>query len=132
MNWSSRIDVALQGAGLGLWAAGMAVLVWAASVLRRYMDVDGVTEDHELVASGPYRHVRHPVSGSFTAIAAGLGLVFRSYLLAAVAAVWLAAGMWWAAEEETLLASPEGLGDAYRAYSERTGRFLPKLRKVRR
>jgi len=132
LNWSSRIDAALQGAGLGLWAAGMAVLVWAARVLRRYMDVDGVTEDHELVARGPYRYVRHPVYGSFTAIAAGLGLVFRSYLLAAVAAVWLAAGMWWAAEEETLLASPEGLGDAYRAYSERTGRFLPTLRRLRR
>ena len=132
LNWSSPIDAALQGAGLGLWAAGMAVLVWAARVLRRYMDVNGVTEDHELVAWGPYRYVRHPVYGSFTAIAAGLGLVFRSYLLAAVAAVWLAAGMWWAAEEETLLASPEGLGDAYRTYSERTGRFLPTLRKLRR
>jgi protein-S-isoprenylcysteine O-methyltransferase Ste14 len=39
--------------------------------------------------------------------------------------------MWWAAEE-TLLASPEGLGDAYRAYSERTTRFLPELRQARR
>lgn len=132
LNWSSRIDVALQAAGLGLWAAGMAVLVWAARVMRRYMDVNGVTEDHELVACGPYRYVRHPVYGSFTAIAAGLALVFRSYLLAAVAAVCLAAGRWWAAEEEKLLASPEGLGDAYRAYSERTGRFLPALRRVRR
>jgi protein-S-isoprenylcysteine O-methyltransferase Ste14 len=110
----------------------MTVLVWAARVLRHYMDVNGVTEDHELVAWGPYEYVRHPVYGSFTAIAAGLGLVFRSYLLAAVAAVWLAAGMRWAAEEETLLASPEGLGDAYRTYSERTGRFLPTLRKLRR
>jgi len=132
LNWSSPIDAALQGAGLGLWAAGMTVLVWAARVLRRYMDVNGVTEDHELVASGPYRYVRHPVYSSFTAIAAGLGLVFRSYLLAAVAAVWLAAGMWWAAEEETLLASPDALGDAYRTYSERTGRFLPTLGKLRR
>ena len=132
LNWSSPIDAVLQGAGVGLWAAGMAVLVWAARVLRRYMDVNGVTEDHELVAWGPYGYVRHPVYGSFTAITAGLGLVFRSYLLAAVAAVVLAAGMWWAAEEETLLASPEGLGDAYRTYSERTGRFLPTLRRLRR
>jgi protein-S-isoprenylcysteine O-methyltransferase Ste14 len=40
--------------------------------------------------------------------------------------------MWWAAEEEKVLASPEGLGDAYRTYSERTGRFLPTLKQLRR
>jgi protein-S-isoprenylcysteine O-methyltransferase Ste14 len=127
LNWSSR----LQGVGLGLWITGVIVLVWAIRVLGHYLEVDGVTEDHELVASGPYRYVRHPVYSAFAAVAAGLGLVFRSYLLAAVAAVWLAAAMWWAAEEETLLAAPDGLGEAYRAYSERTGRFLPRLWKVR-
>jgi protein-S-isoprenylcysteine O-methyltransferase Ste14 len=132
LNWSSRIDVALQWLGLGLWAAGMTMLVWAARVLGRYLGVDGVTEDHELVATGPYRYVRHPVYGSFTAITAGLGLVFRSYLLAGVAAIWLAVALWWVRTEEALLSSPEGLGDAYRTYSERTGRFLPRRRQVRR
>jgi protein-S-isoprenylcysteine O-methyltransferase Ste14 len=132
LNWSSPIDEALRGIGLGLWAVGMIALVWAARVMRRYMAVDGVTESHELVDSGPYRYVRHPVYGSFTAIAAGLVLVFRSYLLAAVVAAWLVAATRWAAAEETLLASPEGLGVAYRTYSERTGRFLPGLGRVRR
>lgn len=127
LNWSSRYDRVLQGIGLGLWATGVAVLVWAGRMLGRYMDVDGVAENHELVASGPYRHVRHPVYGSFMAIAVGLGLVFRSYLLMGVAVAWLAASTRWAAAEETLLASPEGLGDTYRSYSERTGRFLPTL-----
>lgn len=130
LNWSSRVDVVLQGAGLGLWTAGVVVLVWAARILGRYMGVEGVTEDHALVTSGPYRYVRHPVYGSFTVIAVGLSLVFRSYLLAAVATVWLATSMRWAAAEETLLASPEGLGEAYRSYRERTGRFLPRLKRV--
>lgn len=132
LNWSSRIDVPLQLAGLGLWAAGTITLVWAARVLGGYMSQDGVSEDHEVVASGPYRYVRHPVYGSFTAIAVGLGLVFRSYLLAGVAAVWLAASLWWAAAEEALLSSPDGLGEAYRSYSQRTGRFIPRLRHVQR
>jgi protein-S-isoprenylcysteine O-methyltransferase Ste14 len=131
-NWSSRIDAALLGIGLGLWAAGMSVLVWAARTLGGYMDVNGVAEDHELVASGPYRYVRHPIYGSFTAIAIGLGLVFRSYLLAGVAAAWSVAAWWGAAAEEALLASPDGLGDAYRSYSERTGRFIPRLRRIHR
>jgi protein-S-isoprenylcysteine O-methyltransferase Ste14 len=130
LNWSSGIDPVLQGIGLGLWAVGVAVVVWAARVLGRYMSVDGVTVDHELVASGPYRHVRHPVYGSFTAVAVGLSLVFRSYLLAGAAVVWVVATVWWVAAEEQLLASPEGLGDAYRSYIERTGRFLPRLRRA--
>jgi protein-S-isoprenylcysteine O-methyltransferase len=96
------------------------------------MSQDGVTEDHQVVDSGPYRYVRHPVYGSFTAIAAGLGLVFRSYVLVGVAAGWLAASLWWAAAEEALLSSSEGLGAAYRSYSARTGRFLPRLRQSRR
>jgi protein-S-isoprenylcysteine O-methyltransferase Ste14 len=132
LNWSSRIDGVLQRVGLGLWVAGMLVLVWAGGVLRRYMDVDGVAENHELVTVGPYRYVRHPVYGSFTAIALGLGLLFRSYLITGVAVAWLAASVRWAAAEEALLASPEGLGATYRSYSERTGRFLPRLRQVRR
>lgn len=128
LSWSSQIDVLVLGLGVGLWFAGTILLVWAARVMRRFLAVDGVTEDHTLVESGPYRYVRHPVYGSFTAIAAGLALVFRSYLLAVVAALWLAASMRWAAAEETLLRSPEGLGDAYGTYTERTGRFLPRLR----
>jgi protein-S-isoprenylcysteine O-methyltransferase Ste14 len=130
LNWSTGLDLLLQGIGLGLWAVGMAVLVWAARVLGRYMSVEGVTVDHELVSSGPYRYVRHPVYGSFTAIAVGLSLVFRSYVLAGLAVVWVMATVWWVAAEEELLASPEGLGDAYLRYTERTGRFLPRLRRA--
>jgi protein-S-isoprenylcysteine O-methyltransferase Ste14 len=127
-NWSSGMDLLLQGIGLGLWAAGIIVVVWAARVLGRYMSVDGLTVDHQLVTSGPYRYVRHPVYASFTAIAAGTSLVFRSYLLVGVAVGWVAASMWWVAAEEKLLASPQGFGDDYRAYARRTGRFLPRLR----
>lgn len=126
LNWSSGIDLPLQVIGLGLWAAGIIVVVWAARVLGRYMSVDGLTVDHQLVTSGPYRYIRHPVYASFAAIAAGTSLVFRSYLLV-VTVVWVVATMWWVAAEEKLLASTQGFGDHYRAYSERTGRFFPML-----
>ena len=131
LNWSSGIDLVLQGIGLGLWVIGVIVIVWAGRVLGRYMSVEGLTVDHELVTSGPYRYVRNPVYTSFTAIAVGTGLVFRSYLLVGLAVVWVAATRWWAAAEEELLASPQGFGDGYVAYAERTGRFLPKLQRPR-
>lgn len=132
LNWSSGIDPALQGVGLGLWVVGLGVVLWAARALGRYMGVDGVAVNHELVTSGPYRYVRHPVYGSSTAIAVGIALVFRSYLLLGVAGVWIAASLWWADAEEELLASSAGLGEAYRAHVDRTGRFLPRIRRTRR
>jgi protein-S-isoprenylcysteine O-methyltransferase Ste14 len=94
----------------------LSLLVWSARVSGALMGVDGVSEDHVLASSGPYRYVRHPVYGSFTLIAVGPALVFRSPLLAVVAAVWLVASSRWAAAEETLLASSEGLGDVYGTY----------------
>lgn len=125
-NWSSGIDLLLQGIGLGLWAVGVTVVVWAAWTLGQYMSVDGLTVDHELVTSGPYRYVRHPVYAAFTAIAVGTGLVFRSYVLMGLAVVWVVAAKWWVAAEEELLTSPQGFGESYRAYTKRTGRFLPR------
>ena len=132
LNWSAGVDLLLQGIGLGLWALGVTVVVWAARVLGRYMSVEGLTAEHELVTSGPYGYVRHPVYTSFTAIALGTGLVFRSYLLVGFAVVWVVAARWWAAAEEELLASPQGFGDGYLAYADRTGRFLPRLCPPRR
>lgn len=131
LNWSSGIDLLLQAVGLALWLTGVALVIWAGRVLGRYMSVDGLTVDHELVISGPYHYVRHPVYTSFAAIAVGTGLVFRSYLVLGLAVVWVVAATWWVTAEEKLLASSQGFGDGYRAYAKRTGRFLPRLWKVR-
>jgi protein-S-isoprenylcysteine O-methyltransferase Ste14 len=132
LNWSTGVDLTLQAVGLGIWAVGISVVVWAAWTLGRHLAVDGLAVDHELITHGPYRYARHPVYGSFTAIAVGTALIFRSYLLVAVAVAWVTAARWWMAAEEELLTSPEGFGDAYRRYADRTGRFLPRLRRTQR
>ena len=129
MNWSTGIDLVLQAAGLALWAAGIAVGLWAAQAIGGYGAFSGVTVEHQLVSDGPYRYVRHPIYTALIAIAVGTMLVFRSYLLLGVAALSIVTHLSWAAAEEKLLSSPEGLGDVYRAYASRTGRFLPRVRR---
>lgn len=131
-NWSTGIDPALQAVGFGLWALGIAVGLWAAQAIGGYGAVSGVTLDHRLVSDGPYRYVRHPIYTAIITITVGTTLVFRSYLLVGVAALSIGAHLWWAAAEEKLLRSPEGLGNTYRTYASRTGRFLPRLRRGRR
>jgi protein-S-isoprenylcysteine O-methyltransferase Ste14 len=95
LNWSARYDVAIQAAGLVLWAFGMILLVWASAVLGRHMAINGVAVDHQLVTRGPYAFVRHPVYGSFTLIAVGTAMVFRSYLVLGLAVVCIVQAVWW-------------------------------------
>lgn len=128
-TWSSSVDGALQAGGLVLWLLGVALLLWASWVMRRYLAVDGLAADHELVTHGPYRYLRHPVYVSFAGIATGTALVFLSYIVLALSLVLMVTGRWWAVAEERLLASTGGFGDAYRTYAARTGRFLPRLRR---
>jgi len=132
LNWSTEIDLVLQAVGLGLWALGIAVGVWAAQAIGGYGAVSGVTVEHQLVSGGPYRYVRHPMYTAMIAIALGTAFVFRSYLLLGVAALSIVTHLWWATAEERLLSSPKGLGDDYRTYASHTGRFLPRVRRARR
>jgi protein-S-isoprenylcysteine O-methyltransferase Ste14 len=131
MNWSTDVDLVLQAVGLGLWALGIACAVWAARAIGRYGAVSGVTVDHQLVSNGPYRFVRHPVYTAMIAVAVGTTLVFQSYLLLGLAGLFIAIHLWWAAAEEKLLSSSEGLGEGYQTYAARTGRFLPRVGRVR-
>jgi len=128
-TWSSSIDAALQAGGLVLWMLGVAVMLWASWVMGRHLAIDGLAEDHELVTHGPYRYLRHPVYVSFAAIAIGIALVFRSYVVLGLSVTLMVTGRWWADAEERLLASNEGFGDVYRTYAARTGRFFPRLRR---
>ena len=127
-TWSSSIDGVLLAGGLVLWMLGVAILLWASWVMGRYLAIDGLAEDHQLLTHGPYRYLRHPVYVSFAAIAIGTALVFRSYVVLGLSVMLMITGRWWADAEERLLASPEGFGHVYRAYATRTGRFFPNLR----
>lgn len=82
-HWSDPIPVALQAAGLIVFAAAMAVLVWAMAVNRFFSPVVRIQAErgHHLITAGPYRVVRHP---GYAAMVIGLP------------ASALAMGSWWA------------------------------------
>lgn len=128
MAWSSvRLSAWLRwiGAGLGVPAAGL--LIWTVHNLGPNLTDTVVTRrEHTLVTSGPYRWVRHPFYD-----AVGLAILANS-LTAANWFLFLTGGLAFmlmivrtGAEEKHLLAR---FGDSYRAYMERTGRFVPRIR----
>jgi protein-S-isoprenylcysteine O-methyltransferase Ste14 len=61
-----------EAAGLVLFALGLGLAIWARAHIGRNWGVPMTQKDEpELVTSGPYRLVRHPIYSGF--IAAGLG-----------------------------------------------------------
>lgn len=114
--------------GALLGALGTVLLVWSHRALgRNFFGGMKIREGHELVESGPYRWVRHPIYTAFIALGIGLFLLTGSWM---VGAPWLASiGLALATrmgEEEAMMA--EQFGESYERYKARTGRFLPRLR----
>jgi len=84
-------------------------------------------EQHTLVTSGPYRWVRHPMYATMFVWALAFFLLSTKWF---VGITWLALGIMAASragKEEAALT--EKFGAEYRAYMQRTGRFLPGLRR---
>lgn len=65
-GWTTRTILpgndAVEWVAVALCATGVAFAIWARHTLgRNWSGVPTVKEDHELIVSGPYRFVRHPI-----------------------------------------------------------------------
>ncbi len=82
-------------------------------------------ENHQLIQSGPYARVRHPIYSGLLLAMMGTAL-FVGELRAVLGVLIFFAGHWWKARrEETLLAGQ--FGATYEEYRQRTGSILPRL-----
>ncbi len=113
--------------GAGLVALAMVpVFYWIFSTIGRNISPTQATrEGHQLITTGPYRYVRHPLYSA--------GSLFFLSLSVFTAVWWLGLGLLLVSpallfrtpiEEAQLL---ETFGDEYRQYMQRTGRYLPRL-----
>jgi protein-S-isoprenylcysteine O-methyltransferase Ste14 len=112
--------------GVVLTAAGVGVAFWARWHLgANWSGVVTLKEGHELIRTGPYRTIRHPIyTGILLALlgtAVALGEV-RALLAVALASVSF---YWKARREESFLT--EEFGEKFGAHAKQTGMFLPKI-----
>ena len=119
-------SAAVSAAGLALTVAGIAFAIWARWHLgTNWSAAVTIRENHELIGTGPYRSIRHPIyTGMFlatigTALALGQvrGLIS---LLIIVAAFYTKAR-----KEETWLARE--FGPAFEEHARHRGMFLPRF-----
>jgi protein-S-isoprenylcysteine O-methyltransferase Ste14 len=113
----------LSSIGVILTVAGMAFLVWGRQSLgRNWSQTVAVKQDHELVTSGPYRFMRHPMyAGGLlacigSAIVAGGPWVFLLLILGAIF-------LWRVHAEDQLM--EQQFPNEYPAYEWRTKALIP-------
>jgi hypothetical protein len=90
---------------------------------RFHRDSLTVHGDHELVDTGPYRRVRHPLYTATIGVFVGVGAVLGHWLSLAFALLPLGALLHRIRVEEPML--DEALGTEYTAYRRRTSRLVP-------
>jgi protein-S-isoprenylcysteine O-methyltransferase Ste14 len=112
-----------EGIGLALFGVGLAFAVWARVHIGRNWGTPMTQKDEpELVTSGPYRLVRHPIYSGIIVAGIGTALALSWFWLAPVGL----AGIYFiysATVEERYLA--EQFPDSYPAYKRSTKMLVP-------
>lgn len=132
MAWSSvSLPLWLRWAAVGVIAVAGGLLVWTFRSLGSNLTDTVVTrQKHTLVLHGPYRWIRHPFYDSAALLTVAISLVAANWFLFVTGvALFGLLIIRTRTEEENLVAR---FGDSYRAYMERTGRFLPRITATRR
>ena len=117
---------AIAWIGVLLTAAGVAIAIWARWHLgANWSGVVTLKEGHELIRSGPYRTIRHPIySGILLAMLGSAIAIGEIRGLLAVAIAWLSFYAK-ARREESLLT--QEFGERFAEHQRRTGMFLPRF-----
>jgi protein-S-isoprenylcysteine O-methyltransferase Ste14 len=113
-------------AAIAITAAGLAFAVWARLYLgRNWSSAPTIKEHHQLIRSGPYRLVRHPIYTGILLAMVGTFLVngkVRGAL--GVVLVWIAWTIKSRMEEEFMVRT---FGAEYEEYRRTTGALFPRV-----
>jgi len=124
IGWPGMNDTPARYIGLGIGAAGVALLVWAIMTLRRHgttvLPDAGATA---LVTDGPYRRYRNPIYLADAMILLGVAELTKNVWFVAAAALFAALVTWLAIlpEERHL---ERRFGKAYLDYKATSRRWI--------
>ena len=105
------------GIGFAIWARYHIGKYWSSTVALR--------EDHELIRTGPYARIRHPIYTGMLLAVLGTALAVGRYRALVAFVVVLGGFIWKSRKEEALLAGQFGPG--FEEHKRHTGFFLPRL-----
>lgn len=113
--------------GIIVYIIGGIIALRSRSQLGRYGDgTTKIKDSHEMITSGIYNHIRHPLYSGGILGRVGIGLSFRGYLgtVLFVAVYFIVLRKRMDIEEESLISE---FGEEYEEYMKRTKRLFPYL-----
>jgi protein-S-isoprenylcysteine O-methyltransferase Ste14 len=120
---TDRLIIGLFWVGTVLAGSAALVRTWAGAYLHSSIVHDARLHGEQLVADGPYRHLRNPLYLGNLLLALGIGVLApRSGFFVIVIGMWIIVYRLIAREEITLLASQ---GEGYRRYLAAVPRLWP-------
>lgn len=128
MNWSEMpLPDGARWVGVGTGIVSVPLLYWLFKSIGRNITQSVKTrKEHQLVTSGPYRWVRHPLYSVGTLLFLSFALMASNWFIALSSLLGLVMLMVRLPKEEQNLI--EKFGDEYKNYMKRTGRLIPKIR----
>ena len=113
-------------AGVVLTWVGIALALWARWHLGQYWSARiTLKEDHRLIRTGPYAHLRHPIySGLILAAIGGALAIDKWRCIAGV--VFILLGYWMKAKKEEALLAVQ-FGEAFQEHCRHAGFLIPKF-----
>jgi len=127
---AGNTKIILKVIGLIIYLAGFWFTLWARQTLGKYwglstsLDVK-LFDEHQLIQSGPYAFVRHPMYFGAWTFMFGLLLLYPTWTILILLVSMLAAFSGRARREEVALA--ERFGDSWVEYKQRTWFIIPLI-----
>lgn len=116
----------LHWLGFVLGLVSIAFLAWTETELgKQFSPQLQIRQEHQLITTGPYAHIRHPHYTSIDGIGLAMALLSANWFFVAFFILCLV-GVWFRVPREERMMRDQ-FGEKYDAYIQRTGRFLPKV-----
>jgi protein-S-isoprenylcysteine O-methyltransferase Ste14 len=117
-----RRSIEMLGAALAI--AGVAFAIWARQHIgKNWSGTVTIKIEHELIRTGPYAHIRHPIYTGMLLAVVGTAIAIGEYRALVALALLLIGFIAKAKREESFLATR--FGPAFDEHRRRTGFFLP-------
>jgi protein-S-isoprenylcysteine O-methyltransferase Ste14 len=130
ISWLSFQISLLEGVrwfGVGIFTLCLPISAWTYRTLGIHFSTKlQLLENHQLVSSGPYRFVRHPMYATLFLSVLAACLISGNLIVVATSVMLVFAIVLRIKREDAML--EERFGETYRKYAKSTGTITPKLR----
>lgn len=125
---SSQATRILEILGLVIYLAGLVFVLWARSTLGKYWGLSTsqqvkLLDDHQLIQTGPYAFIRHPMYFGWWVCMLGLTLIYPVWAIFLLLIFSVISFSGRARREESAL--QERFGEAWTEYKKRTRFLIP-------